>query len=132
MEIIAPQIIELEEAQVTAFNEGNIAEILDFFYPEIIGFSSTKHDRIAGLQALQETFEFYHKEADKIDYHIFEPTVQVFGETVIIAFYWQVNLAKGSHIQSVKGRGSHVYAKIDGRWKIVHEHFSRAHHHVEN
>ena len=131
METITPQIIELEEAQAKAFNKGNVGKILDFFYPEIVGFSSTKHDRIAGLEALRETFEFYLKEAEKIDYQIFEPTVQVFGETAVIAFYWQVKLIKGSHTQSIKGRGSHVYAKVDGQWKIVHEHFSRAHHHVE-
>lgn len=131
METITPQIIELEEAQVKAFNEGNINKIIEFFYPDIVGFSSTKHDRIAGLQALRETFEFYLKEAEKIDYQIFEPTVQVFGETAVITFYWQVKLTKGSHTQNIKGRGSHVYAKVDSQWKIVHEHFSRTHHHVE-
>ena len=131
MKPISPEIIELEEKQVAAFNEGNIDKILEFFYPDIVGFSSTKHGRISGLQAMRETFEYYLHEAEKIEYSISEPTVQVFGDSAILTYYWFVKLIDGNKKQEIKGRGSHVYARIDGNWKIVHEHFSRAHHAYE-
>ena len=131
MKPLIPEIIDLEEKQVAAFNSGNIDEILNFFYPDIVGFSSTKHERISGLQAMRETFEYYLHEAEKIEYSISEPTVQVFGETAILTYYWLVTLINGSKKQDVKGRGSHVYTRVDGGWNIVHEHFSRAHHAYE-
>ena len=130
MKTISPIILELEEAQVKAFNDGDLDKIMDFFYPDIVGFSSTKHERISGLQAMRQTFEYYLSEADKIDYSIKEPTVQVFGDAAIITFYWTVIIHAKKSENKVEGRGSHVYAKIDGDWKLVHEHFSRAHHHV--
>lgn len=127
MKPVSPEIIELEEKQVAAFNRGDIDEILKYFYPDIVGFSSTKHERISGLQAMRETFEYYLHEAERIEYSISEPTVQVFGDTAILTFYWLVILIDDAKKQEVKGRGSHVYARLDGEWKIVHEHFSRAH-----
>jgi len=131
MKPISPEIIDLEEKQVKAFNQGHVDELLDFFYPDIVGFSSTKHERISGLQAMRETFEYYLHEAEKLEYHISEPTVQVFGETAILTYYWLVKLIDGTKAQEVKGRGSHVYVRLNGSWKIVHEHFSRAHHAYE-
>ncbi len=131
MKPISPEIINLEENQVAAFNEGDTDKLLDFFYPDIVGFSSTKHERISGLQAMRETFEYYLHEAEDIEYSISEPTVQVFGETVILTFYWLVTLINGGKKQKVQGRGSQGYARIDGNWKIVHEHFSCAHHGYE-
>ena len=132
MKPTSPEIIDLEEKQVAAFNAGNIDKILTFFYPDVVGFSSTRHERIAGLQALRKTFEYYLHEAEKLEYTISEPTVQVFGDTAILTFYWLVKLVSGAQQQEVRGRGSHVYARMDGQWKIVHEHFSRAHHSYES
>ena len=132
MRTVAPTIIELEEEQVKAFNEGDLTKLTSFFYPDIVGFSSTKHERISGLSAMRQTFEFYLSAADKMDFTISEPTVQVFGDAAaIITFYWSVNLHKDENVQEIMGRGSHVYAKVNDEWKIVHEHFSRAHHQVE-
>jgi ketosteroid isomerase-like protein len=131
MKPISPEILDLEEKQVAAFNRGDIDEILKFFYADIVGFSSTKYERISGLQSMRETFEYYLDEAEKIEYSISEPTVQVFGETAILTYYWLVTLINGAKKQEVKGRGSHVYVRVNGEWKIVHEHFSRAHHAYE-
>jgi len=123
-------ILGLEEAQAKAFNEGRVADILDFFHPDFVGFSSTKHDRITGLQALRETFEYYLHSADKIEYHISDPAVHLYGDMAIVTFYWVVALHSKANVQEIKGRGSHVYVQQNDAWKIVHEHFSRAHHHV--
>lgn len=131
MQTVTSQLLELEEQQAAAFNNGDLDSLLEYFYPDFVGFSSTKHERIAGLQALKQTFQYYLEEADQMEYHYSEPTVQVFGDTAITTFYWTVTLTSNGHTQEVKGRGSHVYSKIDDQWKIVHEHFSRAHHHVE-
>jgi len=131
MKAVAPEIIELEESHVEAFNAGDLERLLEFFDPEVVGFSSTRHSRIAGTDAMRKTFEYYLHDAEKMTFSISEPTVQVFAETAIITFYWTVTLHQEGKEQEIKGRGSHVYARRDSQWKIVHEHFSRAHHHVE-
>jgi ketosteroid isomerase-like protein len=131
MESIEKLIIETEEKQVDAFNQADVDKILGFFDPDIVCFSSTKHERLVGQDALRGTFEYYLKEAEKVEYSISEPSVQLYGDTAILTFYWLVTLINGAKRREIHGRGSHVYFKRDGEWKIVHEHFSRAHHAYE-
>ena len=131
MQSIEKEITGLEQKQVEAFNRGEVDKILTFFDAELVGFSSTRHERVVGLAALRKTFEYYLEQADKVEYSISEPAVQVFGDTAILTFNWLVTLVKGKKRQEIKGRGSHVFHKIDGEWTIVHEHFSRAHHAYE-
>ncbi len=127
MEDIKQQILNLEQQQVDAFNEGNIDRLLEFFDPGITGFSSTKHMRLGSLGELRKTFEFYQRQGSKIDYLISDPLVNIYGDTAIVTFYWIVRLRNGKKRRPIEGRGTHVYHKIDGSWKVVHEHFSRAH-----
>ncbi|MBI3950687.1 MAG: nuclear transport factor 2 family protein [Acidobacteria bacterium] len=124
-------ILDVEKKQVAAFNQGDLKTVLDFFDPHIVCFSSTQHERITGRAGLRRTFEYYLKEAEKVQYRITEPVVQVYGDTAIASFYWTVTLTNGSKRQKIEGRGSHVLLNQNGAWKIVHEHFSRAHHHAE-
>ena len=53
---------------------------------------------------------------------------KVYGDAAIVTFYWVVRLTSKGKTQSVHGRGTHVYVLKGDQWKIVHEHFSRAHH----
>jgi ketosteroid isomerase-like protein len=121
-------ILDIEKKQAAAFNQADLKTVLDFFDKNIVGFSSTQHDRLMGRTALRRTFEYYLKEAEKVQYRIAEPVVQVYGDTAIASFYWTVTLINGSQRHKIEGRGSHVLVHQNGAWKIVHEHFSRAHH----
>jgi ketosteroid isomerase-like protein len=121
-------ILDIEKKQAAAFNQGDLKSVLDFFDQHIVCFSSTQQERVTGRAALRRTFEYYLKEADKVQYRITQPVVQVYGDTAIASFYWTVTLTSGSKRQTIEGRGSHVLVNQKGAWKIVHEHFSRAHH----
>ena len=121
-------LIDLEHQQAQAFNRGDIDAVLGYFDPRILGFSSTRHERIQGLEAMRKTFEYYLEGAEKVTYEISEPAVQVYDDVAIVTFYWVVHLSSSGKTQAVHGRGTHVFIRRNGDWKIVHEHFSRAHH----
>jgi ketosteroid isomerase-like protein len=121
------QILDIEKQQADAFNHRDVTKALAFFDKDIVCFSSTRHERLAGQTALRRTFEYYLKEAENVHYRITEPRVQVYGDTAIASFYWTVTLATGSKRRKIEGRGSHVFVNRNGQWTIVHEHFSRAH-----
>lgn len=125
------ELLRLEEEQVAAFNRRDIAAALASFSPHVVGFSSTRHERLSGWEALRETFEYYLRQAEVVRYQISEPLVQTLGDTAIMSFYWTVTLQDGEHRREIQGRGTHVFHQEDGQWKIVHEHFSRAHHRPE-
>ncbi len=117
------EILRLERQQVTDFNQRRVPQLLAGFAPGFVGFSSTKHARIAGLSALKKTFLHYMRQAPRVRYRIAQPRVQIFGSSAVASFYWMVNLGR----RAVRGRGTHVFVKKGSRWHIVHEHFSRAH-----
>ncbi|HWQ03375.1 MAG TPA: nuclear transport factor 2 family protein, partial [Candidatus Nitrosotenuis sp.] len=118
------EILRLEQEQVAAVNRGDIPGAVRMFDPSFIGFSSTRHERISGLHALKRTFHHYLKRSPHMSYRIEKPHVHVSGSTAVATFYWSVNLGKG---RIVRGRGTHVFARQGKRWRVVHEHFSRAH-----
>lgn len=120
-------ILKIEKELVRDFNAGKIDALLAHFHPRVVGFSSTQQERIAGLAAMRKTFDYYHKASPHMKYHIAEPQVLVFDNMAIATFYWTVELGTGRPRHTIRGRGSHVFARQNDQWVIVHEHFSRAH-----
>jgi len=127
MQEILEQLVGIEKKCAEAFNQKNLPEILNFFDEDISGFSSTEHDRFRGKEELQKTFEYYLTEADSVTYEILDPQVSHYDDTAILSFYWRVTLRSGSRRIEIPGRGTHVFQLKNNQWKIIHEHFSRAH-----
>jgi ketosteroid isomerase-like protein len=121
---IRQQILKLEREQERAVNRGDIPGALRMFDRGFVGFSSTKHERIGGLAALARTIQHYLKQSPKMTYRIEQPHVHASGSTAVATFYWTVGLGQG---RKVHGRGTHVFAKQGKSWRVIHEHFSRAH-----
>jgi ketosteroid isomerase-like protein len=120
-------ILSIEKEMERDFNAGKIEELLRHFHPRVVGFSSTKQQRIVGRAATRKTFDYYHQASSYMRYHIAQPEVHVFGTVGVATFYWTVELGTGRPRHTIRGRGSHVFVRHDDKWLIVHEHFSRAH-----
>jgi ketosteroid isomerase-like protein len=118
------RILTLEKDQARAINEGDIAGATRMFDKGLVGFSSTKHSRIRGHGALAKTFRHYLKRSPNMKYRIQQPQVAVSGALAVATFYWTVDLGRR---RLVRGRGTHVFARKGKDWRVVHEHFSRAH-----
>ncbi len=121
---VRQEILSVEREQVRAFNRGDVRGALGPFDRSFVGFSSTRHERIRGLRPLAGTFRYYLRRGSRLTYRIAEPVVQVSQEVAVATFYWSVRIDGGRPIQ---GRGTHVFVHRRGEWRIVHEHFSRAH-----
>jgi ketosteroid isomerase-like protein len=118
------EILRLERSQVSDFNRHNIKALVNHYTNKLVGFSSTRHERIGGRAALAKTFKHYLQVSPRVRYSISDLKVQALGDAAVASFYWKVQLAPGHH---VAGRGTHVLVKDRGKWKIAHEHFSRSH-----
>ncbi|MFQ5823021.1 MAG: YybH family protein [bacterium] len=123
------EITKIEQDMAAAFNRKDVDKVLTFFEPELVGFSSTTHKRIQGLDELRKTFEYYLAEGEKVAYSISNVLVQFFANIAVASFHWVVTINDGSRVHDIPGRGTHVFQKKNNQWRIVHEHFSRAHHH---
>ena len=121
---VRQEILRLEREQARAINQGDIRGATSMFDKGFVGFSSTKHARIRGLRALASTFGHYIKRSPKMTYRITQPQIHVSGAVAVATFYWTVGLGRG---RTVRGRGTHVFARKGKSLRVVHEHFSRAH-----
>jgi ketosteroid isomerase-like protein len=120
-------ILAIEREMVRDFNAGKIGDLLAHFHPRVVGFSSTRQQRISGRAAMRKTFEYYKHASSKMKYGIAKPQVQPFGDTAVVTFTWTVELGAGRPRHTIHGRGSHVFVRSSDKWQIVHEHFSRVH-----
>ena len=127
MDTIERELVQIEKSIVKAFNAGNLKDILQHFDKNFVGFSSTKHERLTSLSQLKKTFQHYLAEGEKVTYSIRNVKVNIYGEGALTTFYWQVDIEKKKKVKSIDGRGSHVFLMKDDGWKIVHEHYSKAH-----
>lgn len=118
------QILRLEREHAAAFNAGDVRGATRMFAPGFVGFSSTQHARIRGITALAKTFKYYLKRSPKMKYSIQQVKVGVSGTMAVATFYWRVALGRG---KAIRGRGTHVFVRKGKTWRVVHEHFSRAH-----
>ena len=121
---VVKQLLRLEREEARAFNQGDVRGAVQIFDKGFVGFSSTKHERIRGLGALAKTFRHYLALSPKMTYRIEKPHVHVSGNTAVATFYWAVHLGGRRRIH---GRGTHVFTRKGRQWRVIHEHFSRAH-----
>ena len=124
---ILKELMSVEQSCADAFNQAKVQDILAYFSDEISGFSSTSHQRFNGKSDLEKTFDYYLSEAEKVTFELSEPRAIDLGDMAILDFYWVVTLITGEKKSEINGRGSHVYQRTNGEWKIIYEHFSRAH-----
>ncbi len=122
--VVQNQILRLEREHAAAFNEGDVRGATKMFAKGFVGFSSTKHSRIRGITALANTFKYYLKRSPRMKYSIQQAKVDVSGSMAVATFYWKVTLGRG---KAIRGRGTHVFTRKGKAWRVVHEHFSRAH-----
>jgi len=127
MDSIERSLVDIEKSMVKHFNKKETDEILKYFSTNFVGFSSTQHNRLTKLSQLKKTFLYYLTEGDKVKFSINNIKVKIYGELALTTFYWEVQLQKKKKTKVVNGRASHLFLLIDTEWKIVHEHFSKAH-----
>ena len=59
MNTLEQKVTQIEHEMASAFNQGDIDAILKFFDGELVGFSSTKHERLHGQEAIRQTSSYY-------------------------------------------------------------------------
>lgn len=80
----------------------------------------TRHDAASAKKAEREAFQGL----DAFSYKLNGLKVDVFGMTAIATFEMDYNVVMGKDKASAKARGTMVFVKDKGQWKITHEHFS--------
>jgi ketosteroid isomerase-like protein len=123
---ILGELMALECAAMERWRKGDPWGFIELYAPEITYFDTGTPQRLNGLKAL--TTEMAQREG-KIHYDVMEfidPRIQVQGELAVLTyrFFSTQLLPDGSIGSRVPWNCSEVYARMEGKWRIVHNHWS--------
>jgi ketosteroid isomerase-like protein len=125
-DILFAEIIALECAALDRWSQGDPQGYIDIFAEDVTYFDPALEKRIDGFTALRDYLAPFTGKI-KIDrYEMVEPKVQRHGDAAVLTFNL-INYARredGTEGVLVRWNSTEAYARIEGRWGIVHSHWS--------
>jgi len=123
---VAGELIALERAAMERWRKGDPWGFIEISAPDVTYFDTGTPSRLDGLAALEAE---YAKRKGKIHYDVMEfinPKVQVHGDAAVLSYqFFSTKLNPDGSIESrIPWNCTEVYFKIDGKWSIIHTHWS--------
>ena len=120
------EIVALERGALDRWGRGDPQGYLEIMAPEVTYFDPNLEKRLDGLQAMKDYIAPFTGKI-KIDrYELINPTVQRHGDAAVLTFN-VVNYRKlpdGTEQPATRWNSTEIYARVDGRWRIIHSHWS--------
>lgn len=119
------EILSLERRALDRWGAGDPGGFLELYAPNVTYFDPMREKRIDGLEAMKQILEPIRGMVKVSNYEIISPDVYRSGDVAVLT-YNLVSHGVGPDGKPITTRwnSSTVYGRIDGRWKIVHSHFS--------
>jgi ketosteroid isomerase-like protein len=118
-------IIALERGALDRWGRGDPQGYLDLYARDVTYFDPMREKRIDGVDAMKQALEPI-KGLVKIDrYEMIAPQVYRAGDAAILTYNLvSYGRSPGGEAMVVRWNSTAVYARLEGRWKIVHSHWS--------
>jgi ketosteroid isomerase-like protein len=122
---VAGQIIAMERAALDRWGHGDPQGYIETFAPEITYFDPAVEKRVDGVEAMKAYIAPFTGKIKIDHYDMINPTVQRHGDAAVLS-YNLVSYARRPNGATVPVRWNctEVYSLIDGKWKIIHNHWS--------
>jgi ketosteroid isomerase-like protein len=122
----ADQIVAMERAALDRWGAGDPQGYLEIMAPGVTYFDPVQPRRVDGLRAMTDVLVPFTGQIRVDRYEMVDPVVQQHGDAAILTFNLLSYRRKPdgtdhviAHWNSTEG-----YARLDGRWWIVHSHWS--------
>lgn len=120
------EVMALESAAMARWRKGDPWGFIELYAPDVTYFDTGTPQRLTGLDALRAEMA---QRAGKIHYDVMEfidPRVQVLGDVAVLTYrFFSTQLNPDGSISSrIPWNCSEIYVRMDGNWRIVHNHWS--------
>ena len=118
-------IIALERAALDRYGNGDPKGYLETYAPDVTYFDPAQPGRVDGLGAMKELLVPITGKIKIDHYEMIGPKVQHLGDIAVLS-YNLVSYVKRPNGESVivRWNSTEVYGRIEGKWKIIHSHWS--------
>jgi ketosteroid isomerase-like protein len=119
-------VIAMERAALDRWGKGDPSGYLEIMSTEITYFDPVQEKRIDGLDAMRAVLAPLVGRIKVDRYDMIDPQVQQHGDVALLTF----NLVSyrtppdGSEVAISRWNATEIYARVAGRWAIVHSHWS--------
>jgi uncharacterized protein (TIGR02246 family) len=121
------EIIAMEKAALERWGKGDPQGVLDIYASEITYFDPFQEKRIDGIEAMRK---LYAAIAGKIKIgrcDMIDPRVQWHGDVAVLTYNLVDDVLQqpdGPGGVRARWNSTQVYARVDGKWRVVHSHWS--------
>jgi uncharacterized protein (TIGR02246 family) len=122
----AADVIAVERAALDRWGHGDPQGFLETYAPEVTYFDPSQEKRVDGLEAMRQLIGPLAGKIKVDRYEMLNPKVQSHGDVAVLT-YNVVNYARqpdGSEKPTTRWNSTSVYRRIDGRWRMIHSHWS--------
>ncbi len=122
------ELMGLEDAAMERWRRGDPWGFAELSAPSVTYFDPETCGRVDGLEALRT---LYAGVEGKIRYDVseyFDPRAQAFGDAAVLSYQYRSASRQpdGSAAPGTLWNTTEVFARLEGRWRIVHTHWSYA------
>jgi uncharacterized protein (TIGR02246 family) len=121
------EIIAMEKAALERWGQGDPQGLLDIYAPEITYFDPVQEKRIDGIEPLKKIYAAIAGKIKVGRYDMIDPKVQWHGEVAVLTYNLVDDVLQqpdGPGNVRVAWNSTQVYARVDGKWRIIHSHWS--------
>jgi ketosteroid isomerase-like protein len=123
------QLVALERSALDRWIRLDPQGYLDLYAPDLTYFDATTERRVIGVEAMRTRLAPMQDMKPPFSdprYELIEPKVQQHGDVALLTFNL-INYGKlsdGAERELARWNSTEVYSRIQGRWKIIHSHWS--------
>ncbi len=123
-EDVAATIVGLERAALERWAKGDPSGFLEISAPQVTYFDPMLEKRLDGHAALSALYETARGQIRLAGFDLVNPRVEAAGDLAVLSFNFVSWGDDGVPGPMSRWNCSEVYRRIDGRWLIVHTHWS--------
>lgn len=99
--------------------KGHPEELASFFSEDIVMVHPDFAQRAVGREACVASYADFCSQADIQGFKVGEPSIDVFGDTAIASYSYEIAYEMGGERFNDRGRDLFVFLRSAGRWKAV-------------
>ena len=124
-EDVARAVIAREKASVEAWQRKDKAFYADFLADDATFFGPMNpYLETAPKENFLPKFEQYAEMFKTLDFQMYNPRVQVYGDTAILTYNSSSTVNVGGRVMNYTGKVTSVYVRQGNTWRVVHSHES--------
>jgi uncharacterized protein (TIGR02246 family) len=115
----ADEIWQLVQRMNDAWAKDGTEELASFFHEDIVMVHPDFTQRTEGRAACVASYEDFRKQAAILDFKISSPGIDVFADTAIATYSYEIVYEMGGERFNDTGRDVFIFVRENGRWQAV-------------